>query len=520
MHVVPPLTRALCLGLALAAVFVALPARAQLLGCPAGSPDCFIDGAGSLGSAHRAYRLQHKPAEPHHLRAFAEEVTWLTIGTTWYWLAKDKNLVDWDRPSAKKRFTLDVIRMDNNDFPINFTLHPWSGSAYYTAARTNGLSFAASSGYAFGACLAWEYGIEFREKVSFNDLIFTPLPAISLGEFFSRLMIYVNRPAHAPTTGQKVAGWLFGPLQAFSDAFDGGPKISNTPADALGYSSYVHHSFRFHAGFALQSSGNSESLLSDLGFDGAFVTIPSYQRRGRFRSFLHDADFSRFWMSFVQGGGDHEFDSYADVSLFGVYEQNIDHDLRGGSVFLGSSLGYRARRSFFPGFRDELAVTHLPGLAIESSLLFGPRALMQLAFRLTPDFAGVRSLSARDWQSQNPEAVGKTAVEKKGYLYSFGVSSLLEMSLQLSRVTLGGRVWFGAFNSVEGLDRSQETLTADPKGVDRVLDFESFMRLAPLPWPGFTLELTLLGRRHVSRLGGFETRIDALRSSLRVSVAF
>lgn len=504
----------------IAALSYASGVLAQPAGCPEGAPDCFVDEQGSVSSAHRAYRLQHKPPEPHHLRAFAEEVTWLTVGTTWYWLARDKNVLDWDFPSAKKRFSLDVIRMDNNDFPINFTLHPWSGSAYYAAARTNGLSFAASSGYAFGACLAWEYGIEFREKVSFNDLIFTPLPAISLGEFFSRLMIYVNRPARAPTTGQRVAGWLFGPLQAFSDAFDRESKVVDAPADELGYSSYVRHRFRFYGGLALQSAGKSESLLSELGFDGAFVTIPSYQRRGRFRSFLHDADFSRFWMAFVQGSGDHEFDSYADVSLFGVYEQNIDYELRGGSIFLGSSLGYRARRSFFPGFRDEVAVTHLPGLAVEASLLFGPRARLELSFRLTPDFAGVRALSHDAWQVANPEAVGKTATAKHGYLYAFGVSSLLELSLSLSRVTVGGRTWFGAFNSTEGLDRSQETLTADPKGVDRLLDYESYLRFAPLPWPGLTLELSLLGRRHVSQLGGYETHIELLRSTLRASLQF
>jgi len=514
-------TRAVKWLVVLAALLCATDASAQPMGgCPEGAPDCFVDTGGSVSSAHRAYRLQHKQAETHHLRAFAEEVTWLTIGTTWYWAARHKNLVDWDRPSAKKRFTLDVIRMDNNTFPINFTLHPWSGSAYYAAARSNGLSFAASSGYALGACIAWEYGIEFREKVSFNDLIFTPLPGISLGEFFSRLMIYVNRPAQAPTTAQKIAGWVFGPLQAFSDALDRKSKVVDVPADALGYSSFVHHSFRFHLGMALQSSGNNDSLLSDLGFDGAFVTIPSYQKRGHFRSFLHDADFSRFWMAFVQGGGDHEFDSYADVSLFGVYEQNIDQDLRGGSIFLGSSLGYRARRSFFPGFRDELAVTHLPGLAIESSLLFGPSALLQLSFRLAPDFAGVRSLSYDRWQAANPEAIGKTALAKQGYVYSFGVSSLLELSLQLRRVTLGGRTWFGAFNSVEGLDRSQETLTVDPRGVDRVLDWVSYLRVAPLPWPGLALELSLMGRRHVSTLASYSTQIDALRTTLRTQVTF
>ena len=129
------------------------------------------------------------------------------------WSEEKKNLVDWDRPSAKARFSADVIRMDNNEFPINFTLHPWSGAAYYSAARTNGISFGWSSVYAIGAMLAWEYGIEFREKVSFNDLIFTPLPGISLGEFFSRLALYVNRFPGKPSVTRRVLGvaqWALG----------------------------------------------------------------------------------------------------------------------------------------------------------------------------------------------------------------------------------------------------------------------------------------------------------------------
>src|SRR4051812_14641087 len=83
--------RALCsrgaasLLLALAMLLFAHGAKAQTLRCPEGVLDCFVDNAGSIGSAHRAYRLLHKPPVPHHMRAFAMEVTWLAIGTTWYW---------------------------------------------------------------------------------------------------------------------------------------------------------------------------------------------------------------------------------------------------------------------------------------------------------------------------------------------------------------------------------------------------------------------------------------------------
>jgi hypothetical protein len=83
---------------------------------------------------------------------------------------------------------------------------------------------------------------------------------------------------------------------------------------------------------------------------------------------------------------------------------------------------------------------------------------------------------------------------------------------------VGGRTWFAYYNSTEGLDRSQETLTADPRGFERVLDAESYLRVAPFPLRGLTLELRLLSRRRISRLGGYAAEADLLRASLLLGV--
>lgn len=494
-------------------------ARAAPDACPESSNDCFVDAAGQAVSAERAYRLLHRPPKPHYLLAVAEDLLFLGVGTTWYWIARDKNLVDWDRPSAKARFTLNVIRMDNNDFPINFTLHPWSGAAYYAAARTNGASFGVSALFAFGATMAWEYGIEFREKVSFNDLIFTPLPGITLGEFASRVALYVNRFPSKPSWLQRTLGALFGPLQAFSDVTTRHDPVVGGPADRLGLSASMHHAFRIHAGLALLDTDAGSSLLGDFGVDGAFVSVPAHLRPGRFRRVLHDADFVRMWLSSVHGQDQREFDSYADVSLFGLYEQQISSDARGGFFFLGTSLGYRYRRSLLTGFRDEVAATHLPGLALESALLFGGAKVLRLSYRLQPDFAGVRALSYPAWQAAHPGIEGKTVVQNHGYWYGFGVTSLLEASVSISALSFGGRVWFAIYNSTEGLDREQEELAADPRGVEHILDGESFLRLGLFD-TGLALELSLLMRRRLSRYGGYESQLSMLRSSARLVFCF
>jgi hypothetical protein len=506
--------------IALAFMLVVNGAAAQRALCSPRDPDCFVDRSGDASSAARAYELLHKPPETHHLIALTEDALFLAVGTTWYWLARDKNLVDWDRPSAKARFTLGVIRFDNNDFPINFTLHPWSGAAYYAAARTNGVSLGMSSLYAVGASVIWEYGIEFREKVSINDLIVTPAAGITLGEFFSRLFLYVNRFPSKPTVSQRVLGAVFGPMQAFTDAVTGQSNVVGGPRDNLGLSARQYHRFYVYAGAAYHRAGGEERALATLGVDGSFVAVPSHLRPARFRRFLRDGDFLRLWLSHVQGAGEREFDSYADMSLFGLYDQHISHDYRGGYFFLGSSLGYRYRRSLLKGFRDEVSAIHLPGIALETALVFGPALTFQLSYRLQPDFAGIRALAYPAWQAAHPDAQGKTTAENHGYIYGFGVTSLLEASLAFPRVMLGGRTWFAAYNSTEGLDRAQETLTADPRGYDRVLDAEAFLRVSPLPTHGITLELRLLSRHRNSRLGGYVAEASLLRASLQLGVLF
>ncbi len=75
---------------------------------------------------------------------------------------------------------------DGDSFVMNQFLHPFHGSIYFNAARTNGLSFWESAPYALGGSLMWEYAMEI-ERPSYNDLINTTLSGIMLGEITYRL---------------------------------------------------------------------------------------------------------------------------------------------------------------------------------------------------------------------------------------------------------------------------------------------------------------------------------------------
>ncbi len=75
---------------------------------------------------------------------------------------------------------------DSDKFGINFIGHPYSGSLYYKAARSNGYSFFESVPFAIGGSLMWEYFGE-TSRPSYNDIINTPVSGVFLGEILYRL---------------------------------------------------------------------------------------------------------------------------------------------------------------------------------------------------------------------------------------------------------------------------------------------------------------------------------------------
>jgi hypothetical protein len=76
--------------------------------------------------------------------------------------------------------------VDKDPFGTNQFLHPYGGSIYYGTARSTGLNFWESFGYATVASLLWEFGGE-TGPPSINDQITTPIAGSFLGEPLFRM---------------------------------------------------------------------------------------------------------------------------------------------------------------------------------------------------------------------------------------------------------------------------------------------------------------------------------------------
>ncbi len=78
------------------------------------------------------------------------------------------------------------FQWDNDGFLMNQFAHPYHGSQYYNAARSNGLSFWESALYPYGGSLMWELFME-NQAPSYNDFVNTPVSGILIGEVTYRI---------------------------------------------------------------------------------------------------------------------------------------------------------------------------------------------------------------------------------------------------------------------------------------------------------------------------------------------
>ncbi|HJL01781.1 MAG TPA: DUF3943 domain-containing protein [Polyangiaceae bacterium LLY-WYZ-15_(1-7)] len=447
--------------------------------------------------------------DPDYLRAFFEEVLFLAGGTAWYWIEKDDNSVDWDYDAWAQRFEREAFRFDNNRFAINWVFHPFSGSAFHGFARANDLSVGAAFLYGFFTSFAWEWLLEFRERVSINDQIATPLPGLAIGEFFIKLGRYLH--ARALTPARRAASWTLGfPVQMHRAWDDRAPDPDER--------AQLHGAFRVAYGATLARGDTGQRFgLHTMAFEGRLADLRGYLRPGRRRTFFADAELADLRARATRGPGGGGFELEADTVVLGLHAQDLEDapgGLRGAAGLVGASIAYRYARQSYADWTDRLGVVHLPGLALEGHLFGGPVAL-HLGARVHADFASVHAKAPFDaWFAAQPEGTrAKTILEREGYYFGWGLSTESRVALALGPVELGVRTRFGSWWSDEGLDRSQEEVNADVRVRDRALDVATWARL-DLP-RGLQLEARLdLTRRDTDVAASVRTSRTLRRATL------
>lgn len=462
---------------------------------------------------------------PTWLRAVIEESLGLGGGAVWYWLTPDRQLADWDYPSLEQRLTLEAWRFDNNSFATNYLWHAFGGMGFHVFGRANDLGLAPSVGLGFATSFAWEYLLEFREKVSVNDVLYTTGSGVAIGEFAHWLGRYLDSSPRPNHPLRAAARWSLGLAHAAHGAMDGRSSYrAGAATDALGFSRDIWHQFALSYGVVLVDADGTRTARSDppvahqLRIDAELAALPGYLAPGRMRRTFADGNVTRLRSRITLDGTDVDTDVHADTILLGAHVQDLDAEGAGHAATVGVGVAFQYRRERLGSFSDRLGLLHLPALALDDHLL-GRCYRLSVSLRLYADFAGVESAAYPLWKAAHPDAVEKTILRREGYYFGWGLSGRLAIELVLPRWAFGGAFFGGWYDSQEGLDRSQELVTNDVNATDRLDDFEAWIRAGPV-FSVLALEARWSHQTRESGVGGYRARQSLDRYTLDLRAMF
>ncbi len=111
---------------------------------------------------------------------------------------------------------------DDNPFGTNMFAHPYHGSAYFNAGRSNGLSFWESAPLVYLGSWTWEFFAE-TYRPSFNDFFMTSFGGITLGEVTHRLsaMIRDEQTRGAERIAREFVAGVMNPVSGVNRLFRG-----------------------------------------------------------------------------------------------------------------------------------------------------------------------------------------------------------------------------------------------------------------------------------------------------------
>lgn len=469
-----------------------------------------------------------KRAEKHPYRALVEETLALGIGFVWYWWNADFNSQDWeigwDRASWKRKLTFQALAFDNNLFDTNATSHPKAGISYYLIARGNNFSLPESLLWSIGASTLWEYGVEFREIPSLNDLIVTPLCGMSIGEPLYQFSRFFARSADGLIV-DSLAG-LLSPINAVNDLIDG--EDDKPPPARLGPAGLAAdnvHRFDLRFGFASAVLDDRERRTElDYRVEGYLNNIPGFAEPGAFSRRIHAGEVSQLAARLSTSSGRVVGVDFASrTNYFGWGAQNFQGtsraDLRGWAAgyALGTAFEYWMRqRAGAP--KDELLLANIIGGTGELTVRRG-NFRFRLRDRTYLNFGMIHALAYED-AATRPELAGtKSVLEERGYYYAFGGTHLTEVMIGYRAVDLGldGRV--DRFYSIQGMDRNQSQIVNDFALVDRRETARTWLSLRPRKgFAELSIELEVL--RRTGTLPGVSVSTTERRGQLSLALVW
>lgn len=414
-----------------------------------------------------------RPRQRHFLRSVGEISLLLLGGSIWYWSDQDFNRVDWDLDptpeSLWKKITGEAVRFDTNTIYTNIFNHPFTGSGYYTAARSNGYTFLESFLFTLAASSFWEYLLEYLEQVSINDQVFSTVGGTVIGEIVYQLGEFST--ASADNTANSILKWAFGGFQNYHRWRDGIPAKRAGSVDRFGFRDDIWHQFDLFSGFGTAA----DNVIAEIGVDTQIIGLPGYgTRAGEVSTFIDETVFTHLNVRASFGE-----DGLQDVSLFtkvmflGYFRQHLTRlsngTLSGYSMFIGPASGYELNRHDWSetGIEDVYGVINIVGPSMD--LAYYHNALrMRLTMDLYGDFAAIQAFALDAFKAVGSVEFAKAVLRDQGYYYALGLTVRTQATLTYDQLEAGVRGRYSYYDSIEDLNRFEDDITNDVVTTDEV----------------------------------------------------
>lgn len=478
--------------------------------------------------------------DKHYLRAGLEVGGILAVGFVDYLLntnARGGTLrpgesrwdLRYDWPTLRGKLTGADIALDGNKLPTNYVSHPFAGTLYYTAARSNHLSFAESFMYAAAGSTTWEFFGEIRETTSINDLVVTPVSGAAIGEATMQLAGFFQRGRK--NVGNGVLSTLFSPVNAVNMWADGAEPERAAATDALGFPTDVWHRFdvRTSAGVTVQEATalSSKATYGDvgLGIDLRLANLLGYASAAKRSRIFDEANVSgvSFDATFSKGGLTSA--TFATrVVPFGFYarDASLDEDgvLRGHGGFLGLRFGFEYGMHDYDRDRtrplDHLAVVSPLGIAAEHTFERGSWRV-QTSLDLYGSIAGVNAYALSDYRRRSATTGLPNVVASEGYYHAAAVTVRPAVEVAYKGLSAGAEMRLDGFRPIKGVFDDQDKVDRSIRFADQRARLRANLGYSP---NGSPVRVTLSGERRF-RAGEVDgTHASRTETSLIGSLGF
>jgi hypothetical protein len=171
----------------------------------------------SPGSSAVLAAPSRRPAPPERFFTAAGEVALVELLPWAYdrYVTKD-DFAFISAQSVRENFK-DGFGYDRDSFNINQASHPFHGSLYFNAARSNGYGYWESGAFTLAGSFLWECCME-NTQPSINDIVNTTLGGMSRGEMAHRLgvMLRDNQATGFTRFWRELAGVIVDPMGGFN----------------------------------------------------------------------------------------------------------------------------------------------------------------------------------------------------------------------------------------------------------------------------------------------------------------